>query len=139
VSRIICKIPCQRWLTLFNLKIIVLRYKIFDQDVERSNEMLTASSAALKSENIRKCLVAGLFPNAAYLHMSGFYRTIRGDLPLAVHPTSTVYTMSPQPAWVIFTEIVHSSKIHIKELTAIEPLWLEVLAPHYYEKVTLRL
>jgi len=51
---------------------------------------------------------------------------------------SVYYTMSPQPAWVIFTEIVHTSKIHIKELTQIDPLWLEVLAPHYYEKVTLR-
>ena len=120
------------------IEFVHFRYKIVDLDQERRNEPMTATTAGQKSESIRKCLVSGLFPNAAYLHMSGFYRTVRGDLPLAVHPTSVVYTMSPQPAWVIFTEIVHTSKIHIKELTAIDPLWLEVLAPHYYEKVTLR-
>jgi ATP-dependent RNA helicase DDX35 len=48
------------------------------------------------------------------------------------------YTMSPQPAWVVFTEIQHTSRIQIKELTEIDPVWLEVLAPHYYEKVAVR-
>lgn len=56
------------------------------------NEPFTAATAAQKSDAIRKCLVSGLFPNAAYLHMSGAYRTVRGDLPLAVHPTSGTFS-----------------------------------------------
>ena len=51
---------------------------------------------------------------------------------------SVYYTMSPQPQWVIFTEMLHTNKIQIKDLTEIDPVWLEVLAPHYYEKVSLR-
>jgi ATP-dependent RNA helicase DDX35 len=46
--------------------------------------------------------------------------------------------MSPQPAWVIFTEMRHTSKVQIKDLTEIDPVWLEVLASHYYEKVSMR-
>jgi len=46
--------------------------------------------------------------------------------------------MSPQPGWVIFNEMLHTNKILIKDLTEIDPVWLEVLAPHYYEKVSLR-
>jgi len=30
------------------------------------------------------------------------------------------------------------SKVHVKDVTAIDPAWLQILAPHYYEKVTLR-
>lgn len=55
-----------------------------------SGSVLTASSAAAKTDAIRKCLVSGLFPNAAYLHISGSYRSVRGDIPLAVHPTSGI-------------------------------------------------
>ena len=54
----------------------------------RANTILTPSEASAKTDSIRKCLVSGLFPNAAYLHMSGAYRTVRGDIPLAVHPNS---------------------------------------------------
>ena len=37
-------------------------------------------------DTVLKCIVAGLFPNAAYLHHSGEYRSVRGDVPLRVHP-----------------------------------------------------
>lgn len=50
------------------------------------------------TEPILKCLVTGLFPNAAYLHYSGVYKTIRGDVELHVHPESVLYTIT-QPQW----------------------------------------
>ena len=82
-----------------------------------SQEILTAATAEAKTDAIRKCIVSGLFPNAAYLHMSGFYRTVRGDIPLAIHPTSVLYTMDGTlPPWVIFTELVHTNKIHMKDI-----------------------
>ncbi len=93
------------------------------------------SSKSADAESIRKCIVSGLFPNAAYLHMSGSYRTVRGDIPVSVHPTSVLYTIK-QPSWVIFAEMTHTNKVHIKDLTVIQPEWLEILAPHYYEKGT---
>lgn len=114
------------------------RYKVFKPKSSAHTDLLTAADSAKKTDDIRKCLVSGLFPNAAYLHMSGTYRTVRGDHQLSVHPTSVVYTMSPQPGWIIFNEMVHTNKVFIKDITVIDPLWLEILAPHYYEKVTLR-
>ena len=50
------------------------------------------------TELVLKCLVSSLFPNAAYLHYSGVYKTIRGDIELHVHPDSVLYTI-PQPQW----------------------------------------
>ena len=70
----------------FRRLVFDLRYKVFTES--GSGSILTASSAAAKTDAIRKCLVSGLFPNAAYLHISGTYRSVRGDIPLAVHPTS---------------------------------------------------
>lgn len=50
------------------------------------------------TEVIQKCLVTGLFANAVYLHHSGVYKTVRGDVELYVHPDSVLYTVA-QPQW----------------------------------------
>lgn len=50
------------------------------------------------TETICKCLVTGLFPNAAYLHYTGVYKTVRGDVELHIHPDSALYTVA-QPQW----------------------------------------
>ena len=90
-----------------------------------------------EADSVRKCIVSGLFPNAAYLHSSGGYRTVRGDYPVSVHPTSVLYA-EKQPSWVVFAELSHTTKPMIRDLTAIDADWLETLAPHYYEKETKR-
>lgn len=84
-------------------------------------------------DSVRRCIVSGMFPNAAYLHPSGYYRTVRGDFTLHVHPSSVLYTEKPA-SWVVFSELVHTNKVYMKDITTIDPVWLETLAPHYYEK-----
>nr|CAH7724041.1 unnamed protein product [Callosobruchus chinensis] len=92
-------------------------------------------SCLRSTESILKCLVKGLFPNAAYLHHSGVYKTVRGDVELFVHPDSVLYTI-PQPQWVIFCEVVHTSKLYMKDITVIKSEWLVELAPHFYHSTT---
>ena len=90
-----------------------------------------------RNDDIRRCIVSGMFPNAAFFHPSGVYRTVRSDLDLNVHPKSVLYTLKP-PQWVVFAELVHTNKVYMKDITVIDPMWLEVLAPHFYEKKTVR-
>ncbi|XP_034933908.1 probable ATP-dependent RNA helicase DHX35 [Chelonus insularis] len=85
---------------------------------------------------ILKCITAGLFPNAAYLHYSGVYKTVRGDRDLYIHPNSCLYTVQ-QPQWILFYEILQTNKIYMRELTVIRLEWLLELAPHYYQRTTL--
>ena len=60
---------------------------------------------------IRKCLVAGFFTNAAQLGQDGIYRTIRGGHELNIHPTSVLFTMKRPPKFVLFTEVIHTTKV----------------------------
>ncbi|XP_046400356.1 probable ATP-dependent RNA helicase DHX35 [Ischnura elegans] len=87
-------------------------------------------------EVVRRCLTAGFFPNAAYLHHSGVYRSVRGDLDLHIHPTSVLYTLE-QPQWVVFCELVHTGKAYMRDVTVVEPKWLLELAPHFYEHTSI--
>ena len=86
-----------------------------------------------EKEVILKTIVTGLFPNAAYLHHSGVYKSIRGDVPLKIHPKSVLYTVKA-PSYIVYTELVHTKDVYMRDITAIDPVWLEVLAPHFYEK-----
>ncbi|KAJ8975514.1 hypothetical protein NQ317_010629 [Molorchus minor] len=93
-------------------------------------------SCIRSTETIRKCLVKGLFPNAAYLHYSGVYKTVRGDIELNIHPDSVLYTIA-QPQWVVFCEVVHTHKLYMRDVTVIQSDWLLELAPHFYYKTTI--
>lgn len=86
---------------------------------------------------IRKAICAGLFPFAAYLHHSGSYRMVRGDTEVYIHPTSCLYT-EKQPSWIIFGEVVHTTKQFVRDITVIEAPWLLEVAEHYYHKTTVR-
>ncbi|XP_055531073.1 probable ATP-dependent RNA helicase DHX35 [Wyeomyia smithii] len=88
-------------------------------------------------DTIRRCIVSGFFPYAAYLHHSGVYRTVRGDTELSIHPLSALYTVE-QPQWVVFCELLHTTKLFMKDITVIKEAWLTELAPHYYHKITVR-
>ncbi|EEB11960.1 ATP-dependent RNA helicase, putative [Pediculus humanus corporis] len=90
-------------------------------------------SAAEDDVLVRKAITSGLFQNAAYLHYSGVYKSVRGDQELSIHPSSVLYTLE-QPSWVLYCDVVHTNKAYMKNITVIEPEWLEELAPHYYEK-----
>lgn len=85
------------------------------------------------TEKVCKSIAAGFFPNAAYLHYSGVYKTVRGNMDLYIHPTSVLYSLE-QPQWVLFCEIIETDRAYMRELTVIQPNWLEELAPHFYTK-----
>ncbi|XP_076311374.1 putative ATP-dependent RNA helicase DHX35 isoform X6 [Tachypleus tridentatus] len=83
------------------------------------------------------CIVAGFFANSAYLHYSGVYKTICGDHTLYIHPSSVLYSQKA-PQCVVFSEVLHTSKEYMRDVTAVEPSWLCELAPHYYQYRTAR-
>lgn len=84
------------------------------------------------TDAVCRCIVAGHFANAAYLHYSGEYRTVCGDHALAIHPTSVLYTQK-QPKWVVFGELVHTSREFMRNITVVESSWLYELAPGFYQ------
>jgi ATP-dependent RNA helicase DDX35 len=83
-------------------------------------------------EKIIKALISGYFANAARLEPDGqCYRTIRQNHRLFIHPNSVLFRTPPQ--WVIFSEVVLTSKEFMREVTSIKAQWLSDIAPHFYE------
>ncbi|KAK3519482.1 hypothetical protein QTP70_031671 [Hemibagrus guttatus] len=88
---------------------------------------------------ILRCIVSGFFANAARLHHSGSYRTLRDDRELHIHPNSVLYGEKPQKWYflVVFNEVVQTSRYYMRDVTAVESSWLVELAPHFYKQATM--
>ncbi|XP_060807920.1 probable ATP-dependent RNA helicase DHX35 isoform X2 [Amyelois transitella] len=86
---------------------------------------------AVKCERIMKCIVSGLFPQSAYLHIDGSYRGIRGAI-LHISPDSCLFNVQ-QPKWLVFAGVQSTGdKTYMRQAMTIKKEWLLELAPHYY-------
>ena len=96
--------------------------------LERNGKEIMSSRG--NEEVIRKCLVSGMFSNAAYYHHSGVYKTFRDDFSLNIHPSSVL--VSERPKCVLFSEVMSSSRNYMRDLTVIDSQWLLEVAPQFY-------
>ncbi|KAK1696880.1 hypothetical protein QYE76_013577 [Lolium multiflorum] len=80
---------------------------------------------------IRKAITAGYFRNAARLQKDGSYRAGKCQQKVLVHPNSGMVQVLPP--WVVYHELVQTSKEYIRQVTELKPEWLVEIAPHYYQ------
>ncbi|KAI5305281.1 hypothetical protein KEM56_004818 [Ascosphaera pollenicola] len=82
---------------------------------------------------IQKAITSGFFPNAARLQRGGdSYRTVKNNQTIYLHPSSTLFEVNPK--WVIYYELVLTSKEYMRSNMPLQPLWLNEVAPHYHKK-----
>ncbi|CAI5711626.1 unnamed protein product [Hyaloperonospora brassicae] len=92
---------------------------------------------------LRKSIVAGFFLNTAMRSVAEglgggsktAYKTICGPSDIVkVHPSSSLFMRNPPPKWVVYNELVFTSKHYIRSVLVIENEWLVELAPTFFAK-----
>jgi pre-mRNA-splicing factor ATP-dependent RNA helicase DHX16 len=92
-----------------------------------------SSAGAQNIVPIQKAITAGFFPNAARLQKGGdSYRTVKNGQSVYLHPSSVL--MEVNPKWVIYYELVLTSKEYMRSNMPLKPEWLTEVAPHFYKK-----
>uniref|UniRef100_A0A8D8X4B0 RNA helicase n=2 Tax=Cacopsylla melanoneura TaxID=428564 RepID=A0A8D8X4B0_9HEMI len=81
--------------------------------------------------NIRKAITAGYFYHIAKLSKSGNYKTAKHNQTVMIHPNSCLFEELPR--WVLYHELVFTTKEFMRQVTEIESKWLLEVAPHYYK------
>ncbi|KAG2374484.1 hypothetical protein C9374_010768 [Naegleria lovaniensis] len=84
------------------------------------------------SDIIRKCLITGYFSNAALRQHDGSYRSIKGNQILHIHPNSVLFKYPPE--YVLFTELLFTTKVFMRDVSTIQPEWLVEMCPQLYER-----
>ncbi|KAK4548810.1 hypothetical protein LTR36_008583 [Oleoguttula mirabilis] len=96
-------------------------------------EVTLSSCGASNLPPIQRSIAAGFFPNAARLQRGGdSYRTVKNNMTVHIHPSSVL--MDVKPKWVIFYELVLTSKEFMRSVMPLQPEWLTEVAPHYYKQ-----
>ncbi|XP_069491425.1 pre-mRNA-splicing factor ATP-dependent RNA helicase DHX16 [Ambystoma mexicanum] len=79
---------------------------------------------------IRKSITAGFFYHTARLTRSG-YKSVKHHQTVFVHPNSSLF--EEQPRWLIYHELVFTTKEFMRQIIEIDSSWLLEVAPHYYK------
>lgn len=81
---------------------------------------------------ILKSFTSGFFYNACRLQKNGNYRTMKNPHTIQLHPSSCLARSEIRPRWLIYHELVFTSKEYMRQVFDIEGRWLFEVAPHYY-------
>jgi len=84
------------------------------------------------TDAICKAITAGFFYHTAKLQKSLDYRTVKHPQTVHIHPSSSLH--QSQPRWVVYHELVFTTKEFMRQIVEIKPEWLCEIAPHYYKK-----
>ena len=81
---------------------------------------------------VRKCICSAYFHQAARLKGIGEYVNSRTGMPCHLHPTSALYGMGYTPDYVVYHELVMTTKEYMRCVTAVDGNWLAELGPMFF-------
>ncbi|KAJ8132198.1 hypothetical protein O1611_g1423 [Lasiodiplodia mahajangana] len=91
-------------------------------------------SCGQKTEQVRRALCAGFFRNAARREAeagAGSYKTIVENTPVHMHPSSALF--GKRAEWVVYHELILTTREYMRWTTSIEPRWLVDAAPTFFK------
>jgi HrpA-like RNA helicase len=102
---------------------------------------ISISTCYNDTEKLSKTLAAGAYLHAAkrVQQLGGgqgtrpLYRTVRDNREAMIHPHSVLYTRTPHPNWIVYGEIVTTSKTYLRTVSRIEPEWLLQYASSWFK------
>lgn len=88
-------------------------------------------SSGRNYNKVRRALVSGFFTHAAKRDPQEGYKTVVEGTPVYLHPSSAIFGKPTE--WVIYHELIATTKEYMHCITAIEPKWLPELAPAFFK------
>ncbi|KAF9225565.1 P-loop containing nucleoside triphosphate hydrolase protein [Gyrodon lividus] len=88
-------------------------------------------SAGRDYNRVRKAICSGFFRNAAKKDPQEGYKTLVEGTPVYIHPSSALFNRNPE--WLIYNELVLTTREYCHNVTTIEPKWLVEVAPQFFQ------
>lgn len=81
---------------------------------------------------VREAIASAFFHNAAKMKGVGEYVNMRTGLPCHLHPTSSLYGLGYTPEYIVYHELVYTTKEYMQHVTAVDPHWLARVGPMFF-------
>ena len=108
------------------------------QDVRRQlvcimdRYQLDIVSCGRATSKILKSIASGYFANTARKDPQEGYRTLVDGTTVFVHPGSALFKNKPD--FVIYHELVQTTRDYMRDVIAVDPKWLVEVAPRFYKR-----
>ena len=83
-------------------------------------------------DQVRKAICSAYFQNAARMKTVAEYVNMRNGMPCHLHPSSALFGMGVQPDYVVYHELVMTSKEYMQCVSSVDPEWLAELGPMFF-------
>ncbi|KAI0691980.1 P-loop containing nucleoside triphosphate hydrolase protein [Cytidiella melzeri] len=80
---------------------------------------------------VRRAIASGFFRHAAKKDPQEGYKTLVEGTPVYIHPSSALFNRNPE--WIIYHELILTTREYCHNVTAIEPKWLVEVAPQFFK------
>jgi pre-mRNA-splicing factor ATP-dependent RNA helicase DHX38/PRP16 len=110
-------------------KVREVRQQLLDIMKSQNISLLTCGT---NWDVVRKCICSGYFHNAAKLKGIGEYVNLRTGIPCVLHPSSSIFSLGYTPDYLVYHELIMTTKEYMSCVTAADPIWLVELAPLFF-------
>lgn len=112
----------------------LLRNKLL---TKKGDDILTCKPYELK-ENICKAFTAGYFNHLVKKRSTYAYEKLSSNgerKDVFLHPSSSLFKRQPLPEWIIFHEVIETSKPFMIGAVQTKPQWVREYSPDFYKKI----
>jgi pre-mRNA-splicing factor ATP-dependent RNA helicase DHX38/PRP16 len=95
-------------------------------------QRIPLTSAGSDWDTVRQAVCSAYFNNAAKLKGVGEYVNCRTGMPCHLHPSSALYGLGYTPEYIVYHELIMTSKEYMQCVTAVEAQWLAELGPMFF-------
>ena len=80
---------------------------------------------------VRRAICSGFFRHAAKKDPQEGYKTLVEGTPVYIHPSSALFNRAPE--WLVYHELILTTREYCHNVTAVEPKWLVEVAPQFFK------
>ena len=81
---------------------------------------------------VRKCICSSYFYNSARIKGIGEYVSMLSGVPAHLHPSSALFGLGYTPDYVVYHEMIMTSKEYMSCVTAVDGEWLAEMGPMFF-------
>lgn len=129
---------CQKhwihWRCLFSAFRIEAQLRELIRKLKQQSDFPRETFEGPKHEVLRRCLCAGYFKNVARRSVGRTFCTMDGrGSPVHIHPSSALHEQETKLEWIIFHEVLVTTKVYARIVCPIRYEWVRDLLPKLHE------
>eukprot|EP00834_Sanchytrium_tribonematis_P001580 NODE_40_length_35084_cov_0.543519.p4 type:complete len:903 gc:universal NODE_40_length_35084_cov_0.543519:20800-18092(-) len=93
---------------------------------------ITITSCGSNLDLVRKSICSAYFHHTARMKSLNEYMNARSGVSCFLHPTSSLSSMGALPDYIVYHELLYTSKEYMQTVTSVDPLWLAELGPQFF-------